>query len=322
MQDTTSTGRVDAGRPGFMTPAHAAFYEEQGYLVAENALDRAAVDELLADAAAICRGGHGEFAGFEPAGEDATDDEVLRRYLCIHFPHKMSPVMHAALAAPAMVEVLTSVIGPDVKSMQSMLFIKAGGKPGQPWHQDEDYIPTRDRSLCGGWIALDDATEANGCLWVIPGSHRPGVLYPQAYTRDPRFDCNNESHRFPYRDEDAVPVPVKAGSIVFFNGYLLHRSLPNRTDGYRRCLVNHYMSASSLLPWTGDLANHRDFLDSSRSVAKADHRDVVMVAGEDPYAWMGTHDRVKPHVRGAGSGGCAKDPAAEAEAEPAAAASA
>ena len=64
------------------------------------------------------------------------------------------------------------MIGPNVKAMQSMLFIKAEGKPGQAWHQDEYYIPTRDRSLTAAWIALDDATVENGCLWVLPGSHR------------------------------------------------------------------------------------------------------------------------------------------------------
>ena len=77
-----------------------------------------------------------------------------------------------------MVVALTRVIGPDVKAMQSMLFIKAEGKPGQAWHQDEYFIPTRDRSLTAAWIALDDATTENGCLWVLPGSHRRGVIYP------------------------------------------------------------------------------------------------------------------------------------------------
>lgn len=48
--------------------------------------------------------------------------------------------------------------------MQTMLFVKPPGFPGQAWHQDENFIPTRDRSLCGGWIALDDATIENGCL--------------------------------------------------------------------------------------------------------------------------------------------------------------
>ena len=107
------------------------------------------------------------------------------------------------LAHPTIVDVLTKVIGPDVKCMQSMLFIKASGKPGQAWHQDEWAIPTRDRSLTGGWIALDDATVENGCLWVIPGSHKPGIIWPQQEQDDPRFDCTIESWGFPYKDEDA-----------------------------------------------------------------------------------------------------------------------
>ena len=52
---------------------------------------------------------------------------------------------------------------------------------------------------------------------------------------DPNFDCTDESYGFPYTDDDAVPVEVPAGGAVFFNGYLLHRSLPNRLPrGFRR----------------------------------------------------------------------------------------
>src|SRR5207249_4777615 len=147
-----------------------------------------------------------------------------------------------------------------------------------------DYIPTRDRSLFGAWLALDDATVENGCLWIIPGSQKAGILWPQADHDDRRFDCAQESVNFPYTDADAVPVEVKAGTLVCFNGYLLHRSLPNvATTGYRRALVNHYMSAESLLPWFGaEVPGH---------VAIADHRDIVMIAGKDPYAYKGTVDQ-------------------------------
>ncbi|MEQ9453462.1 MAG: phytanoyl-CoA dioxygenase family protein [Phycisphaeraceae bacterium] len=300
-------GYVDASRSGFMTPEVIAFFQDHGYLVLENALNAAEVRALNEDAMQICRGKYGTYDGWSGPHDGQTDDEVLRQYLCIHFPHKFSPVMKQHLAHPAMVEALVGMIGPDVKCMQSMLFIKAAGKPGQAWHQDEDYIPTRDRSLTGGWIALDDATVQNGCLWVIPGSHRPGVLWPQSLQDDPRFDCGEESQGFPYTEADAVPVEVKAGSIVYFNGYLLHRSLPNQAEtGYRRVLVNHYMSASSLLPWVANLQEHDCYLDHTRSVAKCDVRDIVMVAGQDPYAWMGVSDLNKPHVRPTGEGGCAK----------------
>ena len=137
-----------------------------------------------------------------------------------------------AIAPPFIVESLTKLIGPNVM-LQSMLLSKASGKPGRV-DQIEDYIPTRDRSLTGVWLALDDATVENGCLWVIPGSHRPGVLWPMHFHEDNRFDCAWESYDFPYRDSDAVPVEVRAGTLVVFNGYTLHRSCQQASGGPAR----------------------------------------------------------------------------------------
>lgn len=289
-------------RPDAIGPEAVAFYQENGYLVVEEALDPPALESLKAETVAICRGKRGSVLqnGEPPASfsreADLSDEEVQKALLCIHHPHKQSAVMRRFLAEETIVRVLTGVIGPNVKGMQSMLFIKSAGKPGQAWHQDEDFIPTRDRSLTGAWIAIDDATVENGCLWIIPGSHKPGILWPMHAHTDARFDCTHESFGFPYSDADAVPVEVPAGSIVFFNGYTLHRSLPNRTEqGFRRVLVNHYMSAESLLPW-----NHREGV----SMAQQDFRDIVMVAGTDPYAWKGTEDLSKTHVRPDGQGGC------------------
>lgn len=280
-----------------MTIEATQFYHENGFLVITGAISEAEVDHLNAEAVQICRGERGDIRGLTPAKPGKTDSDMLRRYLCIHFPHKISQRMYQALAHKAVVEVLTSIISPNVKCMQSMLFIKASGKPGQAWHQDEFFIPTRDRSLTGAWIALDDATVENGCLWVIPGSHRHGIIWPQRTHDDRRFDCSGEAMYYPYTDDDAVPVEVKKGSIVFFNGYLLHRSLPNYArSGFRRSLVNHYMSAESLLPWHG--------FEPGQSVATADYRDIVMVAGRDPHAWKGVEDRAAAHVRPSGEGGC------------------
>ena len=290
---------LTAAAPAPLTAVDVASYREDGYLVVADALPAEEIAQLRAETARICRGERGALRNGLAHSPAESDGEVIRQYLCIHFPHKISPLMHAHLSHPAIVSVLTQIIGPDVKCMQSMLFIKSAGKPGQAWHQDEDFIPTRDRSLTGAWLALDDATVENGCLWVLPGSHRHGVLWPLEQQDDPRFDCTDESQGFPWRDEDAVPVEVSAGSIVFFNGYLLHRSLPNRAPGgHRRALVNHYMSAQSLLPWM-------QFAEGTRA-ATADYRDIVMVAGVDPYAWKGVTDVARPSVRPSGEGGCAR----------------
>jgi ectoine hydroxylase-related dioxygenase (phytanoyl-CoA dioxygenase family) len=222
---------------------------------------------------------------------------LLRRYLCIHYPHKVSDAARAALTSPRIVGALVDIIGPNVKAMQSMLFIKSEGKPGQAWHQDEFFIPTRDRSLTAVWIALDDATVENGCLWVLPGSHRRGVIYPAEEQDDPRFDCTTEAYNFPYTSDEAMPVEIPAGTALIFNGYLLHRSLENSgRHSYRRALANHYMSAESLLPWRAP--------QEGEHMAIADYRDIVLVAGEDPYGYKGTEDLAKPISRPDKEGGC------------------
>jgi len=162
--------------------------------------------------------------------------------------------------------------------MQSMLFAKPPGLPGQAWHQDERYIPTRDRSLVGAWIALDDADEENGCLRVLPQSHRPGKLYPLGAHGNPdEFDPGEEAHGFDASAE--ILVPAKAGDVIFFNGYLLHRSKRNASpDRPRRALVNHYCSAWSNLPW---------MMRQGIDVGTSDYRAIVPVVGDDPYPERG-----------------------------------
>ena len=265
---------------GLVSDADVQSYREQGYLVVPGLVSPEEVEVLRADALRVCRGEY-PHPNLEPMPAGLTDDEVLRGFLCIHQPHKVSPVMldrgvrHAGLAG-----VLSRLIGPDVKCMQSMLFVKPPGFQGQAWHQDEIFIPTRDRSLTGGWIALDDATLDNGCMWVLPGSHQ-WALYDQRPHDDPEeFDSAPESYGFD--DSGEVPVEAKTGDAVFFNGYLLHRSRKNRSGVFRRVLVNHYMNAWSRLPWHPL---------EGESPARADFRDIVMICGEDPYAWKGLEDR-------------------------------
>lgn len=263
-------------------------YQQQGYLLVEDLVSPSDVERIRCEAVQLCRG---EFAcdALPPVPPGTSDEEATSRYLCIHQPHKVAPVVREMIVHPGIAEVLVQIIGPNVKCMQSMLFLKPPRFPGQAWHQDEIYIPTRDRSLTGAWIALDDATVDNGCLWVIPGSHRDGYLYPQRDHNNPaEFDVSQESYGFD--DAGEIPVECRAGAVLFFNGYLLHRSRKNRSSVYRRVLVNHYMNAYSLLPW---------YLTAEDRVpvARADYRDIILVAGKDPYAWKGIEERATVHVR-------------------------
>ncbi|MEI6496324.1 MAG: phytanoyl-CoA dioxygenase family protein [Actinomycetota bacterium] len=260
-------------------------FVDNGYLVVEDLVSPAEIAALIADAARFARG---DYPVLNPPTlpPDATDDVALEHVLAIHFPHWVSDVARDMVTHPGVTEVVGSLAGAHlahwdgaVKCCQSILFVKGPGMPGQAWHQDERYIATRDRSLIGAWIALDDATVDNGCLWVVPGSHRSGYLWPaKAHENPDEYDISDESYGFD--DAGAIPVEVKAGSVVFFNGYTLHRSLANRTQGFRRALVNHYLNAWSLLPWktNGSVPG--------LALPLLDNRDVVPV-GTDPYAWKG-----------------------------------
>lgn len=264
---------------------HAAQFVDDGYLVVHDLVSAGERAEIVGDVARFARGDH-PVVNPPTLPEGIDDEEATHHVLAVHFPHWVSPVARRMLSHPAVAEVLSEITGAhlphwdgSVKACQSMLFAKGPGMPGQAWHQDERYIPTRDRSLVGAWIALDDATVDNGCLWVVPGSHRTGYLFPtRAHDEPDEYDTADQAYGFD--ESDGVPVEVRAGSVVFFNGYLLHKSLKNRTNGFRRALVNHYLNAWSLLPWQqgGQI--------SGFAIPTLDNRSVVPL-GHDPYAWKG-----------------------------------
>jgi len=273
--------------PGGLIRQNISHYRKYGYLVAQGLLGTGEVATLRKETVNIFRGYRGHIDGLQPV-DGLSDAEVLKQYVAIHFPHKISPLINRYLSYPAIVDILRALVSLNLKCMQSMLFVKAPGKAGQSWHQDEYYIPTRDRSLTGVWIAIDDATIQNGCLWIIPGSLRRGYIMPRVPNDSTEYADVDTVNISAYKNRQMIPVEVKSGSVVFFNGYTLHSSLRNRTkDCFRSALVNHYMSAESMLPWDQD----------GKLEATEDNRDIVMVAGTDPYAWKGTADLNKPYLR-------------------------
>uniref|UniRef100_UPI0040488B7F phytanoyl-CoA dioxygenase family protein n=1 Tax=Mariniflexile sp. TaxID=1979402 RepID=UPI0040488B7F len=275
-------------RNGKISKENVTFYKEAGYLIAENLISKYGIAELRNETNQIFRGERGKIEGLLPLSADITDKEFLKKYVAIHFPHKISKVIHRYLSHPKLTAILSKIISSNVKCMQSMLFVKGPGKSGQSWHQDEYFIPTRDCSLTGAWIAIDDATVDNGCLWIIPGSNKPSSILPRVENKDSNFADVDTIDVSGYRKEDIIPVEVKSGSVVFFNGYTLHSSLKNVTDDqFRIALVNHYMSAESMLPWDQD----------GKLPSTEDLRDIVMVTGQDPYAHKGITDVNKPYLR-------------------------
>lgn len=267
-----------------ITAAQVQAFVDDGYLVVDDLVGEADRAAVLDD---IDRFARGDYKTLDLPGLRAPATRRPDEILAVHFPHWVSPTIRSMIQHPRVVDVVTKIAAAHLpfwdgraKCMQSMLFVKPPGMQGQAWHQDERFIPTRDRSLVGAWIALEDATVENGCVLVLPRSHRNGYLWPtRAHMHPEEFDPSDEAYGFDEHDE--VATEVRAGSVLFFNGYLLHRSMRNRGTTARRALVNHYCNAWSLLPWAIPPVSV-----TSTKVATFDCRRVVPI-GDDPYADRG-----------------------------------
>ncbi len=197
--------------------------------------------------------------------EHLSPAEKAEYFLRIHMLHRQLELHERYLLHPGVLDVLQALIGPDLLALQTMLFLKGPGKPGQGWHQDSYYIPTHPDSLCGAWIAIDDCDEQNGAMWFATGSqHEP--VYPPAKDGYGFGDHHSPASRASAasairttrkttstRIADRYPqllVSAKAGDVVFFGGHVLHRSKQNwTTDRFRRSFVGHYCNARSFTQW-------------------------------------------------------------------------
>jgi phytanoyl-CoA hydroxylase len=185
--------------------------------------------------------------------------------------HRQEEIHERYMLHPALVDVVAGLVGPDVLALQTMLFVKGPGSPGQGYHQDSYHIITQPDTLIGAWVALDRADEENGCVWITSGSQNEPV-YPDADEShghggdihladiaavsgadDPDEDRNGltpVAARYAGRE---VPAILDPGDAVFFGGHVLHRSHANRSaTRSRRAFVAHYCNARSFVPWDDD----------------------------------------------------------------------
>lgn len=135
--------------------------------------------------------------------------------------------------------IVAELLGGDpVAVFQSMFILKNSGAWGQPWHQDSHYFNFDCQPQIGLWLAISAATLDNGCLSVLPGSHRLPV---QPHRPDRRPGANHGYLEIDGVDDAAaVPVLMEPGDLLVFHSYLLHKSVDNRSTDRRAAMVYHY----------------------------------------------------------------------------------
>jgi phytanoyl-CoA hydroxylase len=140
--------------------------------------------------------------------------------------------------------IVEELLGTKASVFQSMFILKNPGAWGQPWHQDAFYFDFDTSPQIGLWLAISEATLENGCLSVLPGSHKDEV---QEHGPDKRAGSN-----YGYREVDvanndqAVPVLMQPGDLLVFHSHLLHKSVDNLGVARREAMVLHYAPTGSI----------------------------------------------------------------------------
>lgn len=175
-------------------------------------------------------------------------DEVdkTRQQVRVLHPHRLAQEVMDWYLHPNLAEALHALFGKPALGAQTMFYYKPPGAKGQGMHQDNFYLLAKPATCIGAWTPIDDADEENGCLWMVPGSHRMGIQCPEGTTAE-RWLNYGDSHisKFP-RETKPIPVPVKRGQTLFFGGEVIHGSGPNRSkDRWRRTFIGHYVDEST-----------------------------------------------------------------------------
>ncbi len=136
-------------------------------------------------------------------------------------------------------DAVESLIGPEIFSnpvyntRPKVPKVAAGAVP---WHQDKSYWPNANSNpVITVWIPLLDATLENGCLHIIPGTHRKRMIEhgTESYSGTSYTETNPDAVAAMRRKREILPLPVTAGSAILFNDRLLHMSTPNNSDHVR-----------------------------------------------------------------------------------------
>ncbi len=202
-------------------------YHDDGYVVFENVLDRDTV-QLASD--------HVEWL--------REKNPQLRPEQLHHWLMWEDPFWTRLVAREALLDLVEPLLGPNIALFASHYICKPGGD-GLPvlWHQDGSYWPLEPMEVITAWLAVDDSTPENGCMRVLPGSHRGPLLRHHRHDQDAVLGTE-------IRPEDldearAVDVTVPAGGVSLHHPLLIHGSNPNRSSRRRCGLTIRYIPTST-----------------------------------------------------------------------------
>ncbi len=215
------------------------FYLTNGYLVVRGLFSDSECDfwsQYFTDM--VERGGDGWAEG----GVDTNHEDPLKRYPRLLQPHRGDKVAFDYMVDPRIDRYLSSFYDRSPLAVQTMVYFKPPGARGQALHQDNRYLQAEPGTCMAAWLALEDIDDENGCLEVVPGTQdMPMVCTEPADTTKSFSDVVINLPGM-----SAIPVHMKKGDVIFFNGSLVHGSGPNQSaTRFRRIMVGHYIEGNA-----------------------------------------------------------------------------
>jgi hypothetical protein len=218
-----------------LSPEQVAFYHREGYLLPSEPVFsdheflalRTTLERMIAEFTAH---------GYRPEGMN---------YLHFYYPELMRWLLH-----PALLDMLEPIIGPDILLYSTHLICKPGGDGARvPWHDDSHYWQGQwdPLEVVGLWLAIDDSDLSNGCMRVVPRTHRNDIKVYEGFSASPgeRTLFGEEINAGTFDESQVVPCILRAGQASLHHNKLIHGSLAN-TSPRRRCgYAIRYISAAA-----------------------------------------------------------------------------
>jgi ectoine hydroxylase-related dioxygenase (phytanoyl-CoA dioxygenase family) len=219
-----------------LTDEQRTAWERDGFLVIENLIEEEEIPRIIDEVEDVLAEVRGEErAAGKPAGQSLASG--------VYVGLSVKRALFRQIARDArLLNSLEGLIGPQIGFLSDKVVLKDREVDYEsPWHQDWAYWGGSHKISV--WVALDEATPENGCLQILPGSHRAAVEHDQVHGV-PGFGNRLDPSARGVDMSRAVTVPARPGAAIFFHDLTLHASLPNRSGNERRALIITYRDLS------------------------------------------------------------------------------
>lgn len=221
--------------------------DDDGFTVIDDIFDPAEIETLAERLERAYRSYDEQLA----SGAAANADGISRPQKIAFAPDiaRNDRVLAQFCRRPELLTIASAALGPDVDLYWDQLVVKAPETARDfPWHQDDAYGRVDPSPYLTLWIPLDDATTENGCISVLPGSHKRGFV-PHARRTEGLY-CHDDDD-----PDQRVQVPVRAGAVLAFWSLTVHKSGPNLSGDLRRANIVQYTTAGTRDASTGELVD-------------------------------------------------------------------